>query len=152
MSRRYNIYTVISATIYINVHDRRRFHDRLQSSRFFIMQNTSSRYIDILQYGFNSSNRFMSHNVVYAMLVKMMFEFAIGYSYSGPIIIIVVDVPFTTVKKNELSIPIALVTVSKELTVQSYLTFLKIFFVSGALRERRGMLKSIESSRSFSHS
>lgn len=82
----------------------------------------------------------MRHNVVYAMLVKMMLEFAIGYTYSGPIIIIVVDVPFTTVNKNELSIPIALVTMSKVLTVQSDLTFLEIFFVSGALKERRGIL------------
>lgn len=67
----------------------------------------------------------MGYDVVDAMLVQMMLEFAVRDAYPAPVIVRIVQVPLATMQEDELSVPRALVTMTKQLTVQSNLTVLE---------------------------
>lgn len=75
----------------------------------------------------------MSHHVVDAMLVQMMLELAVRDTYSAPVIVRVVQVPFPAVQEDELAVPRALVTMTEQLTVQPDLTIFQTLLFSGTL-------------------
>lgn len=75
----------------------------------------------------------MGHDVVDAMLVQMMLEFAVCDAYSAPVIVRVVQVSLAAMQEDELPIPWTLVTMTKQLTVQSDLTILETLLFSGTL-------------------
>lgn len=116
MCRRYDIDAVICAAIYINVRYRRRFHDGLYGRRFFVVQNSSTGYIDELENRLDTSDGLVGHDIV---LVQMMLEFAVRDTYSAPIIVSVVQVSLTAVQEDKLFVPRTFVTMTEQLTVQS---------------------------------
>lgn len=66
----------------------------------------------------------MSHDIVDAMFVQMMLEFAVRDAYSAPVIVCVVQISLAAMQEEELAIPRTLVTMTKQLTVQSDLAIL----------------------------
>lgn len=75
----------------------------------------------------------MGHDVVNAMLVQMMLEFAVRDAYPAPVIVRVVQVSLAAMQEDELSVPRALVTMTKQLTVQSDLAVLETLLFPGTL-------------------
>lgn len=134
MRWRHDIDAVISAAVYVHVHHRRRLHDRLYSGRFLVVQNSRASYIDGSQNRFDAPDRFVGHDVVDAMLVQMMLEFAVRDAYPAPVIVRVVQVSLAAMQEDKLPVPRALVTMTEQLTVQSDLAVLEALLFPGTLQ------------------
>lgn len=119
MRGRNNVNPVIGAFCDINVRNNGRLHYCLNSRRFLVVQNSSPRDIYEFENRFNSSNSFVSDNIVNSMFVKMVFKFAICNSNSSPIISRGFEISVSTVNKDEISVPRTLVFLSEQLAVQS---------------------------------
>lgn len=125
MCRRYDINSVISAAIYIDVHHCRRLHDGLHGGRFFEMQYPSAGDVDVLERWLDATDGLVSNDVVNAVLVEMMLELAVSDTYPAPVVVLVVQIPLAAMQEDEPSLPRTFVTMTKQLTVQSDLAILE---------------------------
>lgn len=78
----------------------------------------------------------MGHDVMDAMLVQVMLEFAVRDAYPAPVIVRVVQVSLAAMQEDELPVPRALVTMTEQLTVQSDLAVLETLLFTGTLKRK----------------
>lgn len=76
----------------------------------------------------------MSNHVVNPMLVEVMLEFTVGYTYTAPVVVRVIQIPFPAIDEDELAVPWAFVSMAVQLAIQSDLTVFQLLLLPSALK------------------